>query len=194
MKVSPSHRNDPWVSNPSSDLCGQRQGSASDQRPHTRAFAKLHGLSVKDFTLEDLDAVSRKIRSRPISKPPTQSSSRSSSSLLPLSKDNQAAKTTPQPLVTSNARQTRSNKSKEKVSLQALGGPDARGLRSQKRQSLTARQGPKVQPQSRELPISLSRPGPRLEQATDTEKRVRKYNELDVIMELTDDRTASQTG
>lgn len=194
MKVSPSHSNHLWVSNPSSDLCCQGQSSASDQRPHTRAFAKLHGLSVQDFTLEDLNDVSRKTRSRKVSKPLTQSTSRSSSLSQPSSKDNRAAKTTLQPPVTSNTRQTRSNKSKEKHSLEVSGGTDARNLRSQKRQSPTTPQGPKAQPQSRELPISLSRPRTGLEQSTNTEKQVRKIYELDMVMGLTDGRTTSQSG
>ncbi|KAH0837514.1 hypothetical protein FOPE_05221 [Fonsecaea pedrosoi] len=175
MKVSPSHSNHLWGSNPSSDFCGQRQGPASDQRPHTRAFAKLHRLSVQNFTLGDLEDVLRKSRSRKISKPPTRSRSRSSSSLPSPSKDKRAAKTTVQPPVTSNTRQTRSSKSKNKDSLQFLGGLDARDLPSQKYQSPAARQLPKVQLRPRELPISLSRPGTGLEQATDTEKRVRQH-------------------
>ncbi|OAG40705.1 hypothetical protein AYO21_05003 [Fonsecaea monophora] len=149
----------------------KRQGPASDQRPHTRAFAKLHGLSVKNFTVGDLEDVSRKYRSRKISKPPTRSRFRSSSSLPPPSKDKRSAKTTLQPPVTSNTRQTRSSKSKNKDPLQFLGGLDARDLPSQKYQSPAARQLPKVQLRPRELPISLSRPGTGLEQATDTEKR-----------------------
>ncbi|KIX05237.1 uncharacterized protein Z518_06109 [Rhinocladiella mackenziei CBS 650.93] len=159
----------------------KRQGSTFGQRPHTRAFAKLHGLRVKDFTLEDLDVASGKTRSRQVSQPPTQPTSLSSSPLLPSPKVGQAGDTATQPLGTLNTIQTRSNKSKERSSLELLGGTDAPELRSQKRQSPKARRGAKVQPQSRELPIGSSPLRPGLEQATDTEKRDTVSVWLDLI-------------
>ncbi|KIW97662.1 uncharacterized protein Z519_01246 [Cladophialophora bantiana CBS 173.52] len=167
MKVSPSHHNHPG-------------GSTSGQRPHTRSFARLHGLSVKDFTLEDLDVASGKTRSRRVSQPLPLSTSVSSSPLLP-SKVRQARKTAVEPGGTLSTLQTRSNKNKERPLLERLDGTDARNLRSQQPQSPTACRGAKVQPQPRELPIGSSPPRPGFEHATTTEKRDTVSVWLDLI-------------